>query len=126
VVEATAAPDIVPPPWSEPVNVDPEQAFVASLASCHMLFFLSLAARNGHPVESYQDQAEGIMEKNAAGRGAITRVTLRPRINFGSDSIPDTQQVEDLHEAAHQRGFIANSVTTRITIESSHSSVGNG
>jgi organic hydroperoxide reductase OsmC/OhrA len=117
-IDATAAPAIVPAPWSEAANVDPEQAFVASLSSCHMLFFLHFAARQGYRIESYEDEAEGLMEKNAGGRMAITRVVLRPRVTFTGHKKLDTGAAEALHEAAHKHCFIANSVTTVISIES--------
>lgn len=118
VIEATAAPDIVPQPWSNPANVDPEAAFVASLSSCHMLFFLHLASRQGLVIASYQDQAEGYLEKNDEGKMAMTRVILRPSVVYGGDRIPDRDTVDKLHHAAHEHCFIANSVTTQISIES--------
>ena len=117
VVEATAAPDIVPQPWSNPANVDPEAACVASLSSCHMLFFLYLAGKQGFEVTSYQDQAEGYLEKNDDGNMSMTRVVLRPRIEYSGDKIPDQETLDQLHHAAHEHCFIANSVTTRIIIE---------
>ncbi|MCB1671306.1 MAG: OsmC family protein [Gammaproteobacteria bacterium] len=116
-VNATAAPGIVPAPWSEPANVDPEQAFVAALASCHMLFFLHFAARQALAVESYHDDADGVMGKNDAGKQAIIQVTLRPRITFSGPAVPDPEVLDQLHHAAHEHCFIANSVTTRILIE---------
>jgi organic hydroperoxide reductase OsmC/OhrA len=116
-VKATAAPDIVPEPWSNPANVDPETAFVASLSSCHMLFFLHFAARQGFNVTSYQDQAEGYLEKNEQDKMSMTRVILRPRVICSGDRIPDQADLDALHRAAHEHCFIANSVTTSITIE---------
>jgi len=123
LVDATAAPDIVPPPWSEPANVDPEQAFVAALSSCHMLFFLHFASRKGFLVQSYEDDAEGVLEKNDEGKMAFSHVTLRPLIAFAGDRIPDDTEMEALHESAHRHCFIANSVKTRIRIEPSLSTV---
>ena len=117
IVAATAAPDIVPQPWSNPANVDPETAFVASLSSCHMLFFLYFAGKRGFEVASYHDQAEGYLEKNEDGNLAMTRVILRPRIEYSGDKIPDQDALDQLHHAAHEHCFIANSVTTRIIIE---------
>jgi len=116
-VEATAAPDIVPQPWSNPANVDPEAAFVASLSSCHMLFFLYFAAKQGYELESYQDQAEGFLEKNHEGRMSMTRVILRPKVSYAGAKVPDQDALDRLHHAAHEHCFIANSVSTKITIE---------
>jgi len=104
-------------PWSDPAAVDPEEAFVAAVASCHMLWFLSLAAERGLIVENYEDNAVGRMGRIAPGRQAITEIVLRPRIAFGGD-VPDATTIEELHEAAHERCFIANSVKSAIRIES--------
>ena len=117
VVEATAAPDIVPEPWSNSANLDPEATFVASLSSCHMLFFLYFAAKQGYQVDSYQDQAEGFLEQNDEGRMSMTRVILRPKVVYMGDQIPDQDALDELHHAAHEHCFIANSVNTCITIE---------
>ena len=116
VVAASPSPHIVPAPWNDPAGVDPEEAFVASLSSCHMLFFLDFARRDGLVVDSYVDEAEGVMEKNTAGKIAITRVTLRPRLTWG-DKAPDEAALADLHHRAHEACFIANSVTTEVTVE---------
>ena len=116
VVAASPSPDIVPAPHSDPANVDPEEAFVASLSSCHMLFFLSLAMKRGILVEEYVDEAEGVMEKNDDGKIAITRVTLRPRARYGGEA-PDHAEVEKLHHRAHELCFIANSVRSEIATE---------
>lgn len=115
-VPASASPHIVPQPWSEQANVDPEEAFIASLASCHMLFFLSIAAARGFQVDSYTDQAEGQMSKNPQGRIAITDAALHPVTEFSGPKIPDKATIEAMHHEAHDRCFIANSVTTNITI----------
>ncbi|MCL6728782.1 OsmC family protein [Sphingomonas hankyongi] len=117
VVPASPSPHVVPAPWNDPKGVDPEEAFVASLASCHMLFFLDFARRDGWTVDSYHDEAEGVMEKNGAGKIAITRVTLRPRIIWHGGT-PDEADIADLHHRAHEACFIANSVTTEVTVES--------
>jgi len=117
VVPASASPHVVPEPLSVAANVDPEEAFVAAVSSCHMLTFLSIAARRGHVVDSYTDDAVGVMEKNAQGRLAVTRVALRPRIAFSGDSVPGPAEIETLHEMAHRGCFIANSVLTEITVE---------
>ncbi len=115
-VPASSAPDAVPLPYSVAENVDPEEALVASLSSCHMLFFLAFAAKGGWRVDDYSDEAEGIMEKNAAGKIAMTRVTLRPRVRFDGAS-PDRAALEDLHHRAHEHCYIANSVTAEIVTE---------
>lgn len=111
VVEASAAPAF----RGDADLVDPEEAFVASLASCHMLTFLALAARAGLTVDAYDDEAEGVLAENADGRLAITRVVLRPRVTFGG--APASEEVERLHERAHAECFIANSVRTKMIIE---------
>ena len=96
-------------------HVDPEEAFVASIASCHMLTFLAIASMRTLTIDSYEDDAVGMMEKNAEGRLAITRVTLRPRIAF-SGSAPDAATIEHMHHEAHEQCFIANSVKTAIAV----------
>jgi organic hydroperoxide reductase OsmC/OhrA len=101
-----------------PALVDPEEAFVASLSSCHMLTFLSLAANRKLVVDEYIDDAVGHLEKNANGKLAITRVTLRPQITFAPGTAPDEQTLHALHDKAHHECFIANSVTTEIAVES--------
>jgi organic hydroperoxide reductase OsmC/OhrA len=115
-VRASPSPHVVPAPWSDPAGVDPEEAFVASLSSCHMLFFLDFARRGGWVVESYTDNAEGVLDKSASGRMAMTRVTLHPQITWGENP-PDERTIADLHHLAHEACFIANSVTTKIGIE---------
>ena len=116
IVPASASPTIVPMPWANPDAVDPEEAFVASVASCHMLFFLDFARRAGVIVTSYDDEAEGEMEKGADGKMRITRVTLRPKIAYG-DVAPTEEMLGDLHHKAHEACFIANSITSEILIE---------
>lgn len=116
-VPASSSPHVVPLPLSEAHAVDPEEAFVAALASCHLLWFLSLAAQRGHVVDSYVDAAEGVLDRDAAGRLAMTRVTLRPRATFSGPSIPDPAALAALHHAAHEACFIANSVRTTVVIE---------
>ena len=115
VVPASASPHIVPAPWSDAGGVDPEEAFVASLASCHMLFFLDFARRAGLVVTAYDDEAEGVMEKGEDGKVRITKVMLRPRIEF--ESAPDAAVLDDLHHQAHEACFIANSVTCEVVVE---------
>ena len=116
VVPASASPHIVPAPWSDLAGVDPEEAFVASLSSCHMLFFLDFARRGGWAVETYVDEAEGELGKLPDGRMAMTRVTLRPRITWGGEA-PDAAALADLHHKAHEACFIANSVTSEVVVE---------
>ena len=117
VIAASPSPHVVPAPWSDATAVDPEEAYVAAIASCHMLWFLSLAAERGLVVDSYADDAVGTMARIAPGRQAITEVVLRPRIAFAGAQ-PESGVVDALHEAAHERCFIANSVKTTIRVES--------
>ena len=97
--------------------VDPEEAFVASLTSCHMLTFLAVAARRKYVVDAYHDEAVGVLEKDAGGRPAITRVTLMPQVSFGGEKTPDPEELRQLHDQAHHACFIANSVKTEIVVE---------
>jgi organic hydroperoxide reductase OsmC/OhrA len=96
--------------------VDPEEAFVASLSSCHMLTFLAIAARKGYILDEYQDEAIGVLAKDAAGRLAITHVTLRPKLTFSGETTPTPEQITRLHEQAHHACFIANSVKTDVVV----------
>ena len=116
-VRASPSPHIVPQPWSDLAAVDPEEAFVASLASCHMLFFVDLARRAGFVVDEYVDEAEGELEKGDDGKMWMSQVTLRPRITWGGDKRPTEADIADLHHRAHDACFIANSVTTKVTVE---------
>ncbi len=116
-VPASASPHIVRPPLSDPAAVDPEEALIASLSSCHMLVFLHLAAKSGYTVESYTDDAIGILEKNAQGKLAITQVTLRPKTEFVGDKRPDEAGLNVLHDKSHEECFIANSVKTEVRCE---------
>lgn len=115
-VPASSAPSILPVPLSVAENVDPEEAFVAALSSCHMLFFLSLAAKAKFVIDSYNDPASGVLEKDAEGKMSMTLVTLRPNIIF-SGLAPSYQQLESLHHQAHALCFLANSVKTKIVTE---------
>ena len=115
-IAASPSPHIVPAPWSNPQGVDPEEAFVASLSSCHMLFFVDFARRAGLVVNEYVDEAEGALEKRADGKMAMTRVTLHPHVTWGGRE-PDDTAVTDLHHRAHDACFIANSVTTHVAVE---------
>lgn len=116
-VPASSSPQVVPVPSSDPAGVDPEEAFIASLASCHMLWFLSLAAQAGWRVDDYRDDASGVMARNAEGRLAMTVVTLHPAVSFGGDRQPDAAALAELHHRAHDACFIANSVKTEVRCE---------
>jgi organic hydroperoxide reductase OsmC/OhrA len=116
-VIASASPDVVPVPRSDPAGVDPEEALVASAASCHMLWFLDLARQAGLVVESYKDEAVAEMGRTGPGRIAITRITLRPRIAFAGGA-PDQAALDRLHHEAHERCFIATTLNCEIAIES--------
>jgi len=116
-VAASASPDIVPLPMSVAENVDPEEAFVASLSSCHMLFFLDIAAKSGFVVDEYTDAATGRLGKNAEGKTAITKVVLRPNAIYSGECIPDQSKIEKMHHRAHELCFIANSIKTEVTTE---------
>ncbi|MCC6532687.1 MAG: OsmC family protein [Burkholderiales bacterium] len=113
VVSASAAPQF----RGSADHPDPEDAFVASLASCHMLTFLAVAAKRGFTVDRYEDAAVGHLEKNAKGKLAIQRVELDPRITFGGERKPDAATLASMHDAAHHECFIANSVLTEVTIK---------
>lgn len=116
-VPGSSSPHVVPVPMSEAAAVDPEEAFVSSLASCHMLWFLSIAAARKYRVDRYFDSATAVMAKNADGRMAMTVVTLRPRVFFSGDPVPTRQQVERMHHLAHEECYIANSVRTEVRCE---------
>jgi organic hydroperoxide reductase OsmC/OhrA len=116
-VPASSSPHVVRVPLSSTAAVDPEEAFVASIASCHMLWFLSIAVEGGFRVDGYVDGAVGVMGKNAAGKTAVTRVTLHPQVTFSGAKIPSHAEIVGLHHKAHDECFIANSVTTDIRCE---------
>jgi organic hydroperoxide reductase OsmC/OhrA len=116
-VPASASPHVVPLPYSVEQNVDPEEAFVASLSSCHMLFFLTIAAKRRYIIDEYVDNAIGVMDKGADGKECMTRVTLRPLIKFSGGRQPDYKQLEKMHHQAHELCFIANSVKTEVITE---------
>lgn len=118
-VAASSSPHVVRAPLSDPANVDPEEAFVAALSSCHMLWFLSIAAAAGFCVDSYRDEAIGHMTRNENGKQWLSRVELRPRITFSGSPRPEASQIERLHHQAHAECFLANSVRTEISVHSS-------
>ena len=113
----SSSPHVVPLPWSDAAAVDPEEMFVAAIASCHMLWFLSIAAKKHYCVDSYRDHAVGEMGKNAGGKLVVTRVTLHPAVVFSGESVPDAYALNVLHHEAHNECFIANSVKSEILCE---------
>jgi len=117
IVPASASPLNVKPPLSSPEAVDPEEALIAAASSCHMLFFLFFAAKRGFVVDEYIDDAEGIMDKNADGKMAITRIALRPRVVFSGEKRPSDEEIDELHEISHDECFIANSLKAEIVVE---------
>ncbi len=116
-VPASPSPGVVPVPYSNPANVDPEEAYVAAISSCHMLTFLYVAMRQGFVVERYEDEAVGVMRKNERGAIWVSAVTLNPQIVYGGDTRPSADDEARLHHLAHEQCFIANSVKTEIRID---------
>jgi organic hydroperoxide reductase OsmC/OhrA len=116
-VVASSSPAAVPVPLSNPVGIDPEEALVASLASCHMLTFLHLAYKQGYQIEAYVDDASGTMAKNEKGIYWVNRVTLRPEVTFVGEKRPSAAELEALHHAAHEQCFISNSVKSEVVVE---------
>jgi len=115
-VPASPSPSVVPAPYSNPAHVDPEEAYVASISSCHMLTFLHLASKAGFQVDSYEDEAVGVMTKNEKGVPWVSTVTLHPKISYGGDKVPTPADEEQLHHLAHEQCFIANSIKTAVTV----------
>ena len=116
VVPASASPQVVRAPYSVTAAVDPEEAFVAALSSCHMLFFLAYAAKAGYIVDAYEDPAEGTLAKNAAGKEVMARVVLHPRVAF-QERAPSEEEFAALHHHAHEECYIANSVRSEVVVE---------
>jgi len=116
-VAASSSPHSVKLPYSVAAAVDPEEAFVAAISSCHMLWFLDIAARAGWVVDDYVDDARGAMTPNAQGRLWVSCVTLRPAVRFAGASLPDAAEVARLHHLAHEECFIANSVRSEVRVE---------
>jgi organic hydroperoxide reductase OsmC/OhrA len=116
-VPASSSPHVVPVPLSVASAVDPEEAFVASLSSCHMLWFLSIAAKRAFLVESYEDNAVGTMGRNARGKVAMTIVVLRPRVVFSGQSVPSRADIMAMHHEAHEQCYIASSVSCEVRCE---------
>jgi organic hydroperoxide reductase OsmC/OhrA len=116
-IAGSSSSHVVPLPYSEAAAIDPEEAFVASLSSCHMLWFLSMAVKNKFVVDSYHDAATGVMSKNAEGRWAMTTVTLHPQVRFSGAREPSREELDTMHHEAHEQCFIANSVKTDVRCE---------
>lgn len=116
-VPASPSPSVVPTPYSNPANVDPEEAFVAAISSCHMLTFLYVACKGGFEVTSYHDEAVGLMTKNEQGRPWVSRVVLQPQVVYGGAKIPTQVDEEHLHHLAHEQCFIANSIKTEVVVK---------
>lgn len=116
-VAGSSSPHVVPLPMSDAAAIDPEEAFVASLSSCHMLWFLSIAAKRKFCVDRYFDAAVGTMGKNADGKWAMLVVTLKPEVIFSGEYLPTANQIQDMHHQAHEECFIANSVKTEVRCE---------
>ncbi len=116
-IPASSSPAVVPAPYSNPANVDPEEAFVASLSSCHMLTFVYLAGRQGFQIDSYEDEAVGSVTPNERRIPWVSKVTLQPRVVYGGAKRPTAEEQDRLHHAAHEQCFIANSVKTEILVK---------
>ena len=116
-VPGSSSPHSVKVPYSRADAVDPEEAFVAALSSCHMLTFLYLAAKGGYVVDAYEDDAVGVMTKNERGKLFVSKTTLRPRIAFSGAKQPSEAELDELHHHAHEECYIANSVLTEVVVE---------
>lgn len=123
-VRASSSPHVVRLPFSVEAAVDPEEAFVAALSSCHMLSFLYLVAKRGFCADSYVDVATGILSRNSAGKLAMTSVTLHPKVAFSGDRRPARAELDELHAQAHEECFIASSVRTDVRCEPVYDSGG--
>lgn len=117
-VPASSSPTVVPAPYSNPAHVDPEEAFVAAISSCHMLTFLYLASKQGFQVDGYEDESVGVMTKNEKGVPWISLVTLNPKIIYSGDKLPTPADEHQLHHVAHEQCYIANSIKTAVTVHS--------
>ncbi|MCE9619038.1 MAG: OsmC family protein [Planctomycetes bacterium] len=116
-VAGSSSPDVVPVPMSDAAAIDPEEAFIASLSSCHMLWFLAIAAKRKFCVDRYRDAAIGSMAKNADGKMFVASVTMRPEVRFSGAPVPTREQIDQMHHEAHAECFIANSVKTIVQCE---------
>ena len=117
VVRGSSAPSSVPEPLSDPAAVDPEEALVAAVSSCHMLFFLAFARKEGFVVDRYRDDAVGVLGRDERGRMSVTAVTLRPETTFSGGASPDAAALADLHHRAHEACYVANSIRAGVTVE---------
>jgi organic hydroperoxide reductase OsmC/OhrA len=115
-VPASPSPAVVPAPWSNPANVDPEEAFVAAISSCHMLTFLYLASKHGFQIDSYEDEAVGMMAKNEKGVPWVSLVKLNPKIAYGGEKLPTRDDETRLHHLSHEQCYIANSIKTEVAV----------
>jgi len=116
-VPASSSPTVVPLPYSVEQNVDPEEAYIASLSSCHMLFFLSIAAKKRFVVDEYVDNPIGIVAKDQQGKFSVTKVTLRPKVRFSGEKQPSLDELNKIHDQSHDQCFISNSVKTEVVTE---------
>jgi organic hydroperoxide reductase OsmC/OhrA len=121
IVPASSSPLSVKLPYSVAEAVDPEEGFVASIASCHMLWFLDIAAGKGFVVEDYVDEATGEMTRNERGKLWVSKVILAPVVKFAGDNRPTSEQLDQLHHLAHEECFIANSVKSEVVVRSTMS-----
>jgi organic hydroperoxide reductase OsmC/OhrA len=113
-IPGSSSPHVVPLPMSDASAVDPEEAFVSALSSCHMLWFLSIAAKRGFRVDRYFDAAVGVMKRNTEGKLAMTMVTLNPEVHFSGERAPTREELDQMHHEAHEECFIASSVKTEV------------
>ena len=116
-VRASSSPHVVRVPMSDPTAVDPEEAFVASLASCHMLWFLGIAAERGVVVDAYDDEAEGVIEPTGDGRHTMTKILLRPRVSLGAESAGRAGELDAIHHEAHRQCFLASALRAELRVE---------
>lgn len=116
-VLGSSSPSVVPVPGSDPAGIDPEEGFVASISSCHMLWFLFVAAKQGFVIDRYEDNPTGVLERNAERRWAISVVTLHPKVTFSGEKQPTGEELGQMHHKAHEECYIANSVKTDVRVE---------
>ncbi|MDA1353736.1 MAG: OsmC family protein [bacterium] len=112
-IPASSAPDYL----GKPAHVDPEEALIGAVSSCHMLTFLALASKKRYTVSAYADNAQGTLEKNNDGVLAITTIQLHPKITFEGEKIPNAEELAAMHDKAHQHCFIANSIKAKVTVQ---------
>lgn len=116
-IAASSSVHSVPLPYSVSAAVDPEEALVAAVSSCHMLWFLGLAAKEGWVIDAYTDQPEGLMGVNAKGKRAITLITLAPQIVFSGENQPNADEVKAMHDLAHDHCYIAHSIIADVVVK---------